>query len=219
MMRKRFLIGLAAALAITLLYGCGGGGDSEANDPAPQSTTQIFSSPRADGDIVFTPPSAYAVSSALTTGNVFAGVDPATGDEFRGFLDFPLGGPDGVPVDATIESAILEIQINSVAVPSPGATVPMIIDLVNFQPPTLVADDFDRTAQPPLLSLAPVTLFSFDAGDMVALDVTPLMQEAQRLGLPDLQLRLLLDFAVDSGLIEIDDDDDATAPLLTVTYF
>ncbi len=217
-MRKRFLFGLAALLSIMLLYGCGG--ESEADDPAPLFTAQIFSSPRADGDIVFTQSSSsFVVSSALTTGNVFAGVDPVSGDEFRGFLDFPLGGSTGVPADATIQSAILEIRINSVAVPSADATVPMIIDLVYFQPPALVPDDFDRTVQPPLLSLASFIFFPWDAGEMVAIDVTSLMQEAQRLGLPDLQLRFLLDFDVASGLIEIDDDDEATAPLLTVTYF
>jgi hypothetical protein len=205
-------------LAVVLLYGCGG--DSEADDHAPAQvfTTQIFSSPRADGDIVFTRPSSFTVSSALITGNVFAGVDPLSRDEFRGFLDFPLGGPAGVPLDAFIQSAILEIRINSVAVPSPDATVPMIIDLVHFQPPALVSEDFDRTLQPPLLSLAPVFFFPSDTGEMVAIDVTSLMQEAQRLGLPDLQLRFLLDFSEDSGLIEIDDDDEATAPLLTVSY-
>ncbi len=216
-MKKRFFAGLAALLSIMWLYGCGG--ETEADHPAPLFTTQIFSSPRADGDIVFTPPSSYLVSSAWATGNVFAGVDPVSRDEFRGFLDFPLGGPAGVPGDAIIQSAILEIRINSVAVPSADATVPIIIDLVYFQPPTMVADDFDRTLQPPLLSLAPFIFFPSDAGEMVAIDVTPLMQKAQRLGLPDLQLRFLLDFGAASGLIEIDDDDAATAPLLTVTYF
>jgi hypothetical protein len=216
-MRKASLVWLTAVLMITLIYGCGG--DSEASDPTPILSTQIYSSPRADGDIAFTAPSTFTISSALTMGNVFAGVDPATGDEFRGFLHFPLGGPAGIPADATIESAILEIHINSVAVPSSDATVPILIDLVDFQPPTLVAEDYDRVLQPPLLSLAPVNFFPFDAGEIVEIDVTSLVQEAQRLRLQDFQLRFLLDLYVNTGLIEIDDSEDATAPLLTVEYF
>jgi hypothetical protein len=216
-MSKRLLYGFTAVLMVMLLLGCHE--DAQNCQPAPIFTTQIYSNPRADGDIVFTPPSAYTVSSALITGNVFAGIDPVHGDEFRGFLDFPLEGSVGVPANATIQSAVVEIRINSVTVSSPDATVPMIIELVNFQPPSLLASDFDRTVQPPLLGLAPFIFFSSDAGDFVPIDVTPLMQEAQRLGLPDLQLRFLLDFDEDSGLIEIDDDEYATAPLLTVVYY
>lgn len=218
MMKKQVLVGLTVALAITFLYGCSE--KSEHNDPpAPIFTTQIESNQSADGDIVLTAQSSYSVSSASVTGNVYAGVDPKNGDEFRGFLDFPLGGPAGVPLDAIIQSAFLDIRINNVSLPSADATVPMVIDLVNFQSPTLAAADYDRETQPPLLSLPPFIFYSSDTGNFVAIDVTPLMQEAQRLELPDLQLRIFLDFDVDSGLIEISDDDAATAPLLTVTYY
>jgi hypothetical protein len=217
-MRKRFLVGLTVALATTFLYGCWG--KAHDNDPpAPLFSTEIFSLQSADGDIAFTAPSSFSVSSAMTTGNVYAGVDPANGNEFRGFLDFPLDRPAGVPVEAIIQSAILEFRVNSVSLPSADATVPMIIDMVNLRR-TLVAADYDREAQPPLLSLAPFIFFSSDAGNFVAIDVTPLMQEAQRLGLPNLQLRFLLDFDLNSGLIEITDDEDAaTAPLLAVTFY
>ena len=51
------------------------------------------------------------------------------------------------------------------------------------------------------------------------IDVTPLMAEAQRLGLRDFQVRLLLDFSAFSGLVEIDDSIAATVPLLTVEFF
>jgi hypothetical protein len=51
------------------------------------------------------------------------------------------------------------------------------------------------------------------------IDVTDLVDEAQFQGLPDLQLRFLLDFSVESGLIEIDDADLDTAPLLRITYY
>lgn len=217
MMKKHLLALLAALLMISLLFGCYW--DSE-NHHRHSSTfvSQILSDASADGDIAFTAPSAYVVSSAAATHNVQAGVDPLSGDEYRGFLDFPLGGSGGVPLDATIREATLEIAINAVAVATPGDTVPMILDLVAFQPPSLIGTDFDRSVQPPLLSL-PFVFFESDAGNSVALDVTPFMEEAQRRGLPDLQVRVLLDFSAISGLIEIDDDAVVTAPLLTVRYF
>jgi len=54
--------------------------------------------------------------------------------------------------------------------------------------------------------------------------VTALMIEAQRFGLADFQVRILLDFtAVANGLIEINDttgiNQDILAPLLEVVYF
>ena len=54
----------------------------------------------------------------------------------------------------------------------------------------------------------------------VTVDVTSLMVEAQRRGLPDFQIRILEDDGfVFPGLIEIDDTTINLAPLLTVTYF
>jgi len=63
--------------------------------------------------------------------------------------------------------------------------------------------------------------FRSDQGNFVAIDVTPLMQEAQRLGLSDFQVRFLLDFSVsDIGFVGIEDLPQVTitAPLLTVEY-
>jgi hypothetical protein len=126
----------------------------------------------------------------------------------------------GVPAGAVIVSATLEIFINEVAVTAPTTTVPILMDLVSFQPPTLITGDFDRTTQPPLLSRT-VNIFTSDVGTLVPIDVTTLMREAQRLNLPDFQVRLLLDFTATSGRIVIDDQPtvSATAPLLTVEYF
>ena len=160
----------------------------------------------------------YTIASASNTGSVLAGVDPASGEEFRGFLNFPLRGIDGVPFNAVIESATLEIFIRGTSVASQDPTIPFLIDLVDFQPPFLIEDDFDRVVQPSLLTL-PVDFYSSDVGSFVVIDVTALMDEAQTERLPDLQLRFVLDFSVDTGLIEIEDDDVETAPLLTVSYF
>jgi hypothetical protein len=54
----------------------------------------------------------------------------------------------------------------------------------------------------------------------VTIDVTPLMQEAQRLGLNDFQVRFVLDLDTDIGFVGSEDlfSDSNTAPLLTVKY-
>ncbi len=214
-MKSCFFVRLTVALATVLLVGCGGGGGGTA---PTIFVSNIQSDAGADGDIAFTAPATFTISSALTTGSVLAGIDPISGDELRGFLDFPLGGPGGVPVTAAVISATLEIFIASVTVTAPNTIVPLLIDLVSFQPPTLVAGDFDRLVQPPLLSTI-FDVFTSDVGTTLFVDVTPLMDEAQRLGLLDFQLRLLLDFSATSGLVEIDDSIAATAPLLTVEFF
>ena len=213
---NRIVLCLALVLAAVSLVGCNVFIDNR-DDPTPTYEAQILSDDTADGDIQLTLPATFTVSSAQDTGNVLAGIDPATGDEFRGFLDFPLWGSDGVPLDATIESATLDIFISGVSVSSSDRILPFLIDLVAFQPPVLVVDDFDRAVQPPLLTM-PFDFYPSDAGAMVVIDVTALMNEAQALGLQDFQLRFLLDYSADSGLIEIDDSDVDTAPLLTVSY-
>lgn len=199
--------------AVFALNGCGSD-----NDPLPTYYTEIMSDEYADGDIGLALDDTFTVSSAIDTGSVLAGVDPVTGEEFRGFLDFPLGGVDGIPLDAVIESATLEIFIIGMSDSLPGEIFPFLIDLVAFQPPYLLADDFSRAIQPPLLTM-PIDFYPSDDGSFVVIDVTELVNEAQFQGLPDLQLRFLLDFSADTGLIEIDDADVATAPLLTVTYY
>jgi len=216
-LKNRFVYFWALALTMVVLAGCGGGGDGS-HESTPVFVAQTLSDQTADGDIVFSAPAAYAVSSALTTGSVLAGVDPSSGDEFRGFLDFPLRGVHGVPLGATIESATLEIFIDSLVIPPPDRTLPMLIDLVTFQPPALIESDFDRLAQPALLTM-PFDFLTTDVGAFVVIDVTALMDEAQIEGLPDFQLRLLLDFSAAAGLVEIDDAAASTAPLLTVAYF
>ncbi len=180
-------------------------------------TTQIFSDFNVDGDIAFTPPATFTVSTANNTLSVLAGIAPGDATEFRGFLDFPLGGSGGVPSGATIISATLEVFIRRVDVTA-GANVPIVMDLISFPPP-LVAGDFNQATTVPLLSRT-VDFFASDQGNFVPIDVTAFMQEAQRLNLPEFQVRLLLSTSVVSGRIEIDDQPtvSATAPLLTVEY-
>ncbi len=222
MVHTRSSIAVAAFFLCTLL-GCGGG-DGEARGPS-KVVTQILSDSGFDGDIEQTSAATFTVTQGMspTVQSVLAGIDPTAGSEFRAFLDFNLGGPNGVPGDAVIDSAFLEVFINDL---QPGsAQVPVLIELVDFQPPTLLATDFDRTAQPPLAAtrISP-PISQTDVGTYVPIDVTGLMVQAQRLGLADFQVRIMEDLGPPiPGLIAINDstgaDRAAHAPLLTVTYF
>jgi len=216
------LLRLAAASSLIVLAGCGGGGNDIDQPDIVQ--TQILSDSGFDGDIEQTGPDTAVVTQGMgpNVQNVLAGIDPNTGDEFRAFLHFPLGGAGGVPANARIDSAFLEVFIDDLD--PTNAVVPVRVELVSFQQP-MVATDFDRTAQPPLafVTLSP-RLGPSDVGKYVPIDVTPLMVEAQRRGLADFQVRIMEDLgpAID-GLFAIDDTTGSnrgkTAPLLTVNYF
>lgn len=210
---QRTLYIILLGVASLLLTGCGGG-------TPPPTTTSILSEPSLDGEISLTSTNSSSVLQGRTQ-SLFAGVDQNTLTEYRAFLDFPLGGANGIPFNAVIDSAYLDIYVNSV-LPSPG-TVPLLIDLVSLQPPTLVASHFDRNSQPPLVSIRPqAPITSADVGHNVSIDITSLMIEAQASSLTDLQLRILQDFVPYYGMFEIDDttgiDRAKYAPVLTVTY-
>lgn len=213
---------LSFIAAVSSLLGlCGCGGD---NNGPTQVVTQILSDAAYDGDIEQSSPGVYVVTQGMTATvqSVFAGIDPAAGTEFRAFLDFPLSGAGGVPGNAIIDSAFLEFLVDNVEPPS--GSVPIRVDLVSFQPPTLFGTDFDRNAQPPLAStLVQGDVTKTDIGNFVAVDVTPLMNAAQQLGLINFQVRIMEDLGpAIFTLVEIDDstgaDRPSRAPLLTVTY-
>lgn len=214
---------IAVAIAALGLTACGGGDGG--SPPPPRLTTQISSDPAFDGDIEQTSSSSFTVTPGMsaTVQSVFAGIDPATLNEFRAFLDFPLTGTGGVPSAATIETASLDIYVNSLQ-PSTGS-LPLLIELVAFQPPTLIATDFDRTAQPALASLSVSPPFTrSDVGTNVSIDVTSLMVQAQLKGLNEFQVRIMEDLGpAIPVLMEINDSTGADramrAPVLTVTYF
>ena len=218
---RTFAIGVVC-VAISL-PGCGGGGES--SGPPPAITTQILSDAALDGDIEQTSPTTFTVTQGMSpvVQSVFAGIYPVTLTEFRAFLDFPLTGPAGIPSNAIIESAFLDVFIDNLQ-PTTG-TIPILIELVSFQPPTLIETDFDRTLQPPLAFVRVAPPFSqADVGTNVSIDVTSLLVQAQQLQLPDFQVRILEDLGpAIPVLIEIDDTTGANrasqAPLLTVTYF
>jgi hypothetical protein len=220
-MNRKYLAAIMVFISLALI-GCGH--DHSSAPPPTTIITQIFSDSAIDGDILV--PFGSPISSGiitegmtLTIQSVFAGIDPTTGDEYRAFLDFPLGGQNGVPLNASIVSATLDIVIDSVSV-SPGAAIPIRIDLVSFPPP-LITDDFNSA---PLLTNPFVT--SITSADVnpnhVFIDVTALMVEAQNQALPNFQIRLLNNSGT-PGLIQIDDSTGANrvalAPLLQVEYF
>ena len=213
---------LVIAFAVISLTGCDNGDDV---GPPILVTTQIQSDPGFDGDIEQTSQTAFTITQGMSPAvqSVFAGIHPVTGTEFRAFLVFPLTGAGGVPGNAIIDSAFLDVYINSLQ-PNVG-DIPILIDLVTFQPPTLIETDFDRGLQPSLASviLSPA-LSQADVGTNVSIDITPLMMKAQDLGLLDFQLRIMQDLGPAIPiLLEINDttgvDRGSFAPLLTVNYF
>ena len=208
--------------ALLCLSSCGGGGTVPVFPPP--IVTQILSDPRLDGDIEQIAPGSYVVTQGMSPSiqSVLAGTDPTALTEFRAFLNFPLGGSGGVPINAIIDSAFVEVLINNV-IPLNGS-VSIRVELVAFQPPTLIGTDFDRAILPPLGAvLIEGLVTAADMGHFVPVDVTPLMVQAQQRGLASLQLRILEDLGpTNFTLIEIDDSITAArpqrAPLLTVTY-
>jgi hypothetical protein len=213
------ILAISIACVLPGLAGCGGDG------PPDSVTTQILSDSSLDGDIQQTSATSYVVTQGMspTVQNVLAGIDPVSLTEFRAFLTFPLTGSNGVPGNAGIDSAFLEIYVDDLQPPTGG--LPLLIELVSFQPPTLIPTDFDRAIQPPLAAIRVSPQISqSDIGNYVPIDVTPLMIEAQRLGLPDFQVRIMEDLGPPiPALILIDDttgaERSARAPLLTVTFF
>jgi hypothetical protein len=215
---------LAIACAVISLTGCDNG-DADQIGPPIVVTTQIQSDPGFDGDIEQRSPTSFAITQGMSPSvqSVFAGIDPVARTEFRAFLDFPLTGAGGVPGNAIIDSAFLDVYIDSIQ-PNFG-DIPILIDLVSFLPPTLIGTDFDRSLQPSLASVVvSPPLSQADVRTNVSIDVTPLMVEAQKLGLLDFQVRIMQDLGPAIPiLLEINDttgvDRGSFAPLLTVTYF
>lgn len=207
--------------ALLCLAGCDNTGSRFVPPPV---VTYILSNPRFDGDIEQTSATTYIVTQGMSPSvqSVLAGIDPTTRTEFRAFLNFPLGGSGGVPANASIISAFLEVLVDDL-IPANGS-VPIRVELVAFQPPTLIGTDFDRNALPPFGAvLVSGNVTGADIGRFVPVDVTSLMIHAQQRGLVDFQVRILEELGPPSfTLMVIDDpitaDRSQRAPLLTVTY-
>ncbi len=216
----RLLVGiLTLALLLPVLTGCGGGSDRRPpvitgpglvgidDRPtvaltAPELTVvynlpgvgnfevRILSDQPLDGDIAFDPVrNSFTITRAPNT--LLFGIDSAAPNqpEYRAFLDFPLdgsGGDPAIPLAASIVSATLTIFVSSVEFAS---SVPVLLDLVEYSVTAgLVPGDFFSAP----LAVSTFNLLRSDTGRDVPITVTTLMQTAQSLALPDLQLRLLL---------------------------
>ena len=212
-------VGVAIGVACALVFLAGCGGDRAPVIPPPV-VTHIFSNPRFDGDIEQVS-AGFIVTQGMspTVQNVLAGTGQT---EFRAFLNFPLGGSGGVPFGAFIDSAFLELYVDNV-IPINGS-VPIRVELVTFQPPTLIGTDFLRSALPPLGAvLVNGNVTGADVGWFVPVDVTSLMIQVQQRGLIDFQVRIMENLGPASFTMMVIDDrttpDRAQfAPLLTVTY-
>lgn len=214
---KRYFLWLVLGALVAVLAGCGGGDDNG----RPLFQTVINSDPAVDGDILedsTTLARTVTIPGGVPGAMLLAGV-AADGDEYRAFLDFPLGGPDGVPLSAIIHSANLNIVIRNT---SPiGASIPLLIELVPLGA-SLTPDDYDVAPFSPLSRTTTVRTIvpgQINNANGVDIDVTTLMQEAQARQLSSFQIRLLHDFVNPAlGIVTIDDSD-AFAPELTVVYF
>ena len=157
-------------------------------------TVQILSDLASDGDIAFTPPSSFTVTTGLSP--VLFGIDSLGINlpEYRAFLTFPLDGVTGQPVvpgDAFIVSAEVEVFVNLFDFAS---TVPTFLDLVQYPLGGLAAIDFDAV---PLATRPAFDFFASDLGFFVPIDVTSLMRAAQvPPALVDFQLRFSRDMSV-----------------------
>lgn len=154
-------------------------------------TALITSDQPRGGDIAYDPVRAqYTITQGPPV--VLIGIDAADRHhpEFRAFLDFPLDGAGGgpvIPLDAVILSAILKISIDFVDF---AGVVPVRMDLVRYSANRgLQAADY--TSAPDVVRH--FDILDVDAGKDVLVNVTPLMREAQRLGVNDFQVRMMLD--------------------------
>jgi hypothetical protein len=148
---KKLVIIVMAFMGLTLT-GCGG----DHYDNSPQLfSTQILSDASVDGDIAKSVVNASVIITQGEAQSYYAGFDPADGAELRAFLQFPLTGGGCIPGNSVIQSATLDILINSI-LPNPlFTTIPIRIDLVDLSPrpcsPTILTELFSRHWQLPRL--------------------------------------------------------------------
>lgn len=158
--------------------------------------SDILSDYFVDGDIKFDPVTGSYFITQGTANEVVFGVDALDPHwpEYRAFLDFPLGGETGgdpIPVTAEVLEAWLTVSVVAV---HDAPVIPALLDLVRYVDPGLILRPEDFSS-PSLLTRSPFEFFVEDTGNDVRINVTPLMQEVQRRGLPDFQARFRIDFS------------------------
>jgi hypothetical protein len=216
-MRKRWILGVVGALALSLA-GCGGG-DTVALPPVV--TIDIPSSGGVnDGDITYDPVlNNYTLFTNAETDNVYVGTypnpldptNPLSDTDSRGFLTFPLSQ---IPAGAIIQNAQMLIRINDVAVLS-GSSVIIQPAWVSFNPlNTLTEPQLINLFQDAVILVSPVTynISPGNIGSDVSIDVTDPLVSARQRGFSTLQIKLVGSF----GRIIVDDLN--LYPILLVDY-
>lgn len=206
MVRKAFAV-LAMFALLGAVAGCGG------DDDPYRYTFQTYSDRYADGDISDIGIVTQASDSGVTT--VLFGRQDS--DEYRGFFSFPLDGSTGdtLPSSALVVAADVELFVEGV---TGDSSVPIRVDLVSFSTVGLDTGDYS-TAALTTIATRTLTIYASDEGSFVRIDVTPLVQEAQRLGLIDAQFRFRYEGSGLDGLVAIyDGSDEGRIPLLTIEY-
>ena len=214
-MKRVFLVGAALFIAM-VASGCGGGGGGGGTVVTP-IFADIPSDLTADAYVAENL-NTFQLSAPVTgSGAIRVGIDPTialpAGTEYRGLISFPLGGPGGVPADATIVSATLDIFVDSVQFQFSLPTA-IRIDMIEAPPP-FASTDYDEVLQP---RIGTSIGFNVVGTGRYLVDITPFMEQAQvPPALPSLQLRLMLPLTPGAnGLITINDS--AFQPFLTVEY-
>jgi len=209
-MRKFGILGLVGVFAL-VLAGCGG---SSWPDLVVRDIVSMGGAD--DGYIGLDSLGYYSVFSSDSPNTIVVSDDPA--DSRRGFISFSIAS---IPAGATIRSATVFLPVLR-ATPVfgvPGVTV--LVDMVSF--PSLstlttqgqMASVYGATA----ILLGPsLSILPGDAGFDRTFGATDALNEALRLGLSRLQVRLI----GSSGDVVFDDllqQDGTGTPLLRVEYF
>lgn len=190
---------------------CGG-------DDGPHAfVARITSHQPSDGDVVFDPASGTrTVTPATNDQRLIYGVDSAVESlpEYRAFLRFPLDGSTGegiVPPRGRVVVSTLELFIQRTDFAS---TVPTLIELLPYPATGPREVDFGSEA----ISAVGFEVYASDAGVLLDLDVTVLVEDALVRGLRDFQVRLGLEPPARQGLVQIADGTASEAPFLQVEY-
>ena len=158
-MRKLWVLGLAGIFTL-VLAGCGGG----SSGPDLFVVSERLSDQTVDGDI--------GVHRRPGIPHHFAGIDvtntiPDRGRRRRGGVPrFPGLSQSTDPFVGGCSVGVIEVFVGSVPF---GASVPVLLELVDFQPPVLIGSDFFRSLPDPFLPpVQGIPIFLFRPDDAVS---------------------------------------------------
>jgi hypothetical protein len=207
---KRVLLAVLAISLMLLVSGCGSSSNTNT------FVSSILSLHISDAEVEDTGTSIIRRQGNLSF--VRAGIDPAVnGSEFGAFLVFPLNDAGGVPSNAIIDKATLEVFVNRLTLQQSAVELPIQIELI-ATPGRTLTDSFFTTPAAHAIKLTKI--LPADVNGFVAFNVTDLMVRAQLDGLSDFQVRILQDLTppTSNGVVEIEDAITARAPLLEVVW-